>query len=271
MDHFTDQQKKHAIRPGEIVIEIDQEHQDVQSDLVATDIYDPFNPDKMKMIEKKQRAGNRHIHFPPVEMRTQKGAEFNFIRTRRELIRDGEDTRFMMDAALRSIDSIPGERIHLDMEARTGRITDAIFDPENDVLYHKFREIGVKLYGPLRPFISGIYYETTFLDDYSMWNWAWEMRKIMDGNPEHCDGPPEHRGCATSGTRLCRPVQNCHLMPSRAEIVRSGKLKIKLGPMSKIAADDFDQSHQQADPENYKPIDRLRGEVVMTPYLAGVE
>lgn len=271
MEYFSDQQKKHALRPGEICIEIDQEHEDIKRRLTATDVHDPLNPDKMKIVEKVTRCGNRNVMFLPVEMRTSEGAAgYNYIRTRRELIRDGEDSRFMMDPALRSIDAIPGERIHFDPVARTGRITDAIFDPENDSIYQQLKEIGIKIHGVSRPFISGIYHEEKFTSDFAMWNWAWEMRKIMDGNREHCGGPPEHRGCSTTGTRFCRPIQNCHLMPTRIEIIRSGKLKMKLGPMSKEMADDFDANHKENDPEHYRPIDRLRGEVIMTPWLAGV-
>lgn len=269
MEHLTNQQKKHAIRPGEIVIEIDEENTDVKVRMVATDIHDPLNPDKMKIIEDVTVHGNRHIHFPPVDIRSNGGATYNFIRTRRVLMRDGEDTRFMMDPALRSIDMIPGERIHLDIANKVGRITDAIFDPENDAMYQKLKDIGVKIHGASRPFMSGIYVEQKFRDDTAMWNWAYHMRRLMDGNQEHCGGPPQHPGCSATGTRFCRPIQNCDQMPSMVEILKTGKVKIPLPPMTKEMADHFDDTNKEHDPD-YKPMDRIHGEAVLTPFLAGV-
>ena len=269
MEQFTNQQHKHAIRPGEIVIEIDEENTDVKTSLEATDIHDPLNTDKMKVIEDVQTHGNRHYHFPPVDIRSGNGATYNFIRSRKVLVRDGLRTRFMMDEALQEVDYIPGERIHLDLENKVGRITDACFDPENDMLYQRLKKVGIKIHGVMKPWLPGIYHEVKFPNDQAMWNWAYHMRKLMDGNQEHCDGPERHKGCATSGRRLCRPVQNVEQMPTLAEILKTGKVKIPMPPMSKEAADDFDATNKEHDPD-YRPFDRVRGEAVLTPYLAGV-
>lgn len=266
---FTSQQQKHAIRPGEIVIEIDEENTDAKSRLVATDVHDPLNPDKMKIIDEVLTHGNRQVHFPPVDIRSNSGATYNFIRSRKVLIRDGEDTRFAMHSALRSIDYIPGERIHIDFDNKVGRITDSIFDPENDALYQKFKEIGIKIHGINKPFIAGIYFQQEFRDDKAMWNWAYHMRKLMDGNEEHNGGPEQHRGCSTTGTRLCRPVQNVEQMPSMIEILKTGMVKVPMPPMTKEMADDFDATNKEHDPD-YHPMDRIRGEAVLTPFLAGV-
>lgn len=255
-----DVRKAHAVRPGEIVIEIDNEHVDLKIDDVADSI-DPFNPLKMKRIRREVRCGNRHELFAPHE--TRKNGT-NFVRSRIELVREGTRVRHTMDPALDSIESIPGERIHIDLNTKIGRITDGIVDPDNNDEYFKLIHAAKNMQ---RKFIlvPGEYFEVDMSkDDVAFWKWVFAMRQIADGDREHSSGPPAHPGCALKGPRRCRPVQNIDMLPSRIECVRSGKLWIETHGQTKEWED-----HQKMQDPNFKPM-RDNGQVLLTPFLAGL-
>src|SRR5579872_4098531 len=132
MDDFYTQ---HAIRSGEICIEIDNEHLNVYRE-PQRDVHEPWNHAKTKIVIRKEISGNRNQLFPPIE--TRKNGT-NFVRTRRNLARDGRRLRTSYDPALLGIDYIPGERIHIDIEKKIGRITDGCFDPENSDLLDRLQ------------------------------------------------------------------------------------------------------------------------------------
>ena len=256
-------QKQHSVRPGEVVIEIDNEHLHVKEEMVADD-FDPFNPLKATIRRTEVRAGNCHHLFPPVESR-RNGT--NFIRSRRELIRDGEDARFTMDPALRGIDFIPGERIHLDPVKKLGRITDACFDIENNEMYQRLLQVAAKLKGPRMFFVPGEYHEVDLRDPEAYWTWAFWMRRIMDGDKEHGSGPDQHKGCCTKGPRFCRPVQNTHLMPTLDEIANSLHVVLPCPLYANPDKQKAWEERRKKDDPNYIPQDG--SQIVLTPWLAG--
>jgi len=264
---LSQNQKLHAIRPGEIVFEIDNEHLVVRDDVIV-DPADPSNPEKFKTNRREIRAGNSHHHFPPVPDRQVGQRSFNFIRTRQELIREGAPIRFSLDKALQEIDFIPGERIHINLQTKVGRITDAIYDPENESIYMKLLAASQALVNkfPLGP---GQYVEKDLSrDDSAFWTWIFHMRIIADGDVHHNAGPERNRGCATSGPRFCRPVQNIEQLPTREECAKSLKVKLDLMDQGhKNTIKEWDEMRKKEDP-NYKPV---RGsQIVLTPYLAGI-
>jgi len=261
----SDLQKQHEVRPGEIVIEIDNEHLVVKEESLA-DPSEPFNPSKVTIHRTEDRAGNSHQYFQPVGERKN---GINYIRTRQELIRNGRREQRTYDPALDRVDAIPGERIHLDPVRRIGRITDGIFDPENEAIYAQLVSVSQKLrqHFMLMPAVGG-YIEVDLKDDTAYWNWCFWMRKIADGDQHHNAGPAAHRGCATSGPRLCRPVQNVDQLPTLEECSRS--LKVKLGldwRGTKEDVEEFD-TYLKSDPD-YRPV--TGNQVTLTPYLAGME
>lgn len=267
MPRYSETQMRHAMRPGEIVIEIDNEHIDVKARIEATDLSDLMNPDKLRIMNTETTHGNRQQQFPPVDMRTTWGRSVNFIRTRKVFKRDGNDARRGMHDALWNIDFLPGERIHIDFENKKGRITDAIFDPENDEIYQNLRRIAAEVHGSNKPFIPGEDVEKDLSDPYALWGWAYHMRRIMDGDTEHNAGPERHRGCCTDGPRLCRPVQNVDRMPTLQEIIASCKVLVPYTPFQKTEKEkEWIELRKSEDP-NYVRQDGDK--IVLTPWLAG--
>lgn len=266
MTKYSETQMQHAIKPGEIVIEIDNEHVNVVTRAEATDMNDLMNPDKLRLVKSETIHGNRNQQFPPVEMRTTFGREMNCIRSRRVFKRDPNDTRRGMHDALWNIDHIPGERIHIDFEAKKGRITDAIFDPENDELYNALRRIGVEIHGG-KPFIPGEAVERDLSDPFALWAWAYHMARIMMGDIEHNSGYEPWRGCSTSGPRLCRPVQNVDQMPTFQEIIATCKVYVPCTPYQKPETNKEWEERLKSEDPNYvraEPDKRI-----LTPFLAG--
>jgi hypothetical protein len=262
---YNEVRHKHALRSNEVVFEIDNEHYCIKEEEVV-DPAEPFNPMKMKINRREVVAGNCNQVFPPVETRKN---DVNYIRTRQVLMRRGPRERFTLDPALQEIEFIPGERIHVDLERGIGRITDAIFDPENEPLFLKLikasQELRFKFI--LRP---GEYVERQFRNMEEHWNWVFWMRRIADGDSEHNSGPPQHKGCAASGPRLCRPIQNMERLPSLNEILRTGKIFHKIRhPMT---TGDFDALDAQfkGDPD-WKGVDRRTGRFAMTPGMFEVQ
>ena len=266
----TELQKMHTIRSGEIVIEIDNHCLEVTYETVTDDV-DILNPLKAKKKRKEVLSGNRHEHFSPVEYRPKpKGEGCNFIRSR--FMPNRQDTFMYQESnsSLQGIEYIPGERIHINVETRVGRITDGIYDSENSELY--MRLIDASRNRPNRFYlVPGEYYEAELKTEAALWDWIFWMRKICDGDPAHSDGPDRHKGCSLTGSRRCRPVQNIEKLPTMMDILKKGVVRSKLGPMTKDMADEFDNDHKLHGGDYFHPIDRRRGEVVLTPYLMGME
>lgn len=242
---------QHSLRSGEVVIEIDNEHESVYQELVVDD-QSPWDSDLDNIRERRIVAGNRHQHFPPVETRSFGNASYNFIRTRQVLERiGGRRMRFSLNSSLDSIDHIPGERIHIDLETKIGRVTDGVFDRENEAIRLQLKNAAKKREGLKGLFVPAPYVEVDMsTDDHAFWTWVFEMRKICDGDFDHNAGPTRHRGCATEGPRLCRPVQNVDLLPTREECLASGKLRMFLPPMSQRQYDAWNKERTEHDPEN---------------------
>jgi hypothetical protein len=259
----------HTVRSGEIVIEIDNEHIHVVENTVA-DPRDPFDASKYKKVREETIAGNRNQHFPPYDSRKNKT---NTIRSRQVLQRYGERIRFSMDPSLNGIDFIPGERIHVDIEKRIGRITDGCFDPENEELLHKLSRASSKMERSM-PFtlLPSDHIEVELKTDRELWNWIYHMRMICNGDPEHNSGPERNRGCALSGPRLCRPVQNVDLLPSFEECCRSLKVVLPLGFVGNAEdVREFNEEFKKNDPDFSGRLNTRTGEITLTPYLAGIK
>lgn len=266
MDDFY---ARHGIRPGEIVVEIDNEHLNVYEE-EERDPYDPYNPAKVKRTTRKEISGNRNQHFPPVE--TRKNGT-NWIRSRRVLNRDGARLRATYDGALLGIEYIPGERIHLDTDKRIGRITDGCFDPENSELLDKLVRASGKMEKSMKfPLSPSEYVEVQLKSDTELWNWIYHMRMICNGDREHNAGVSRNPGCATEGPRLCRPIQNVDLLPTFEECCKSGKVKLELGFLgtpSDIKA--FHDEFKENDPDYAGRLDTANGVITLTPYLGGLK
>ena len=259
--------KQHSVRPGEIVVEVDEEHIHERTETLI-DPTDPINFEKVKTKTVRIALGNRHFNFPPAPDRGQNKTQ-NFIRSRDVFMRRGPNERFSMDPALRSLDFVMGERIHLDMNQRIGRVTDAIFDEENAEHRRQLCEARSNMKGIRGLLVPSEYFEARLDSDEAFYSWLFHFRKLLDGDSEHNSGDPRHRGCALTGVRLCRPVQNVHLLPTLAEILRSSKVTVPImRPLTKDEADDFDKEHK-AD-EFYRPIDRKRMRYTLTPSMCGL-
>ena len=259
---------QHAVRPGEIVIEIDNEHLHVVEEMQA-DPHDPFNPSKIKQVKKTTLAGNRNQLFQPYDSR-KNGT--NTVRSRRVLKRDGTRMRFSMDPAIADIDYIPGERIHIDIQNRIGRITDGCFDPDNDTLLQQLAQASQKMERSMTfTLMPSEYVEVYLKSDNDLWNWIYHMRMICNGDRDHNAGPPEHPGCATEGPRLCRPVQNVDKLPTFEECAKSLKVVLPMafnGSAADIKA--FTDEFKENDPDFSGRLNTQAGTIVLTPYLAGL-
>ena len=250
--------KLHAVRPGEIVIEIDNEHKSVKKVKVVDD-FDPFNPMKTRTVSKEVIAGNRHELFEPYTSRE------NGTNTIRSRIVFEREEYLTPERARRGIEYAPGERIHVDLVNRIGRITDGLGDPENEDLYLRLIDASKNLPRkfPLQPSEP---IEVDLSNDERFWEWIFAMRKICNGDADHNSGPPQHPGCALEGPRRCRPVQNVDQLPSWDDCIRSLKIKIPFhGTPEYMKA--WDEERKERDPD----YSRAQGNsVVLTPYIAGI-
>ena len=259
---------QHAVRPGEIVIEIDNEHLHVVERMEA-DPHAPFDPTKMRPVREETLAGNRDQHFPPYDSR-KNGT--NVVRTRRVLKRDGTRLRFSMDPALSDIEFIPGERIHVDLVNRIGRITDGCFDPDNKRILEQLARASQKMERSMAfTLMPSEYVEVKLKSDNDLWNWIYHMRMICNGDREHNAGPAEHPGCALEGPRLCRPVQNVEKLPTFEECARSLKVVLPLGFVGNAAdIKAFVDEFKENDPDFTGRLNTQAGTITLTPYLAGL-
>ena len=257
---------KHAVRPGEIVVEIDEEHLDIKSESWM-DPDRPFDCELIKLIEHRVRCGNRNMAFPPCELRPRHNAEPAFaIRSRIEYKRD---RGIRKSAAMYEIDYIPGERIHVDLANKIGRISDACFDPENKELRDRLKEASRNMGGqPNFMWVPSPPFERKFADDSEKWTWIYHMRKIIDGDSEHLDGPAANRGCALSGNRLCRPIQNEHLLPSLLQCLDAMLIPFTLPPMSEKDRKEFLERLATLDQRNR--YNERTHSVFLSRYLYGV-
>lgn len=190
----------HEIRPGEIVIEIDVEHVTEDRKMVA-DPGEPFNPEKWHEEINHVIAGNSRAYFQPIN---------DTLRGRLTLDR-WQAKWYRLDRATYSLpDEHPGQRIHLDPILRIGRITDGIADPANAEMMKKFRHSGMNMEQAF-PFIFLAVQDRTIklATDQSFYTWAFWMRRFVE------------QGCATSGERFCRPLQNLEALPSMDECLQS--------------------------------------------------
>lgn len=178
-------------RLTEIVIEIDDET-----------VYTP--EDRRPLWEKQPpdfvRSGNCAHYFFPIG----KTLRSRFVPDR---VGPGKPP------ALLTIDSIPGQRIHIDIENRIGRITDALGDKKNEILFERIKRAAVntEIFGdigqPVQP------QEVELYSDQLLWTWLYHMRRLLIGHKEG---------------RFCVPVQNVDKLPSLEEIVASGKVEIPI-------------------------------------------
>lgn len=233
----------HQIRPGEIVIEIDNERHEVYQYLIR-DAYEPLNIEKQRIEKRTVVSGNAERYFPPAGRN---------VRGRQYMKRFGPPTYRLADAAL-DIEYVPGERIHVDLENGNGvgRITDGIMDKDNAEL----RKFLTRRSGELPfPFSFGPNpaYEIRFPDDYARWTWLyWMKRTVQDG-------------CANEGPRMCRPIQGIDRLPSIEDCIKSRKVLIHFNgevPVAKILDDD-----RQKNEPNYDVRSSRRH--VLTPELMG--
>lgn len=181
-------------RESEIVIEIDNEqvikHEPIY-DIRTGSVLEERDP---------TRSGNCDYYFYPVE---------KTLRSGFRPLRCGSPP-----PPLVNIDYIPGQRIHVDMAAREGRITDALGDKSNQSLYARVQrawkacEIIGPMGQPIKDEVHGLRNEELF------WTWLYWMRRCLDGNP-----PNES---------YARAIQNVHLLPSLEEIIKTKKVMLPI-------------------------------------------
>ncbi len=235
----------HVINSNEIVIEIDEEVHNIYLDQ-SPDASAPMNPALYKTVKRTVVSGNGHLYFFPVH---------RAIRSRLVFKRFG--TKFDLDKATRVIEGVPGERIHVDIARRVGRITDALFDPENEEILHEAQMVAAEMQMPfhLGPGLDkrGVLpQEVELKTDAALWSWIFWMRKAVDS------------GCAIKGPRQCRPIQNVDFLPTLEECVRSCKVPVIFneddGRVQEALA-----KRQKSDP------DYREGEAVLTPSMFGMK
>jgi hypothetical protein len=203
-------------RDNEIVLEVDDE----------TTIFPPPTYDGMgQVVEERDPviSGNCRIYFYPIE---------ESLRSGFKPMRAGGGC----PAALNQIDYIPGQRIHINIAAREGRITDALGDKKNEALLARLRRVWnqMELIGtfgqPIADAVHGLRNEDR------LYTWLYWMRRLVDETTDH--------------NRRVRVVQNGHLLPSLVDIVASGKVLLPI----------------------YEPIVKnvIKG-AYLTPALAGTE
>lgn len=111
---------------------------------------------------------------------------------------------------------IPGQRIHLDVKAKVGRITDALADKANADLYEQFQKKSLQ---------TGMTDVGTFpteehanLTAEQVQTWLYWMRRIVDHKTKHPDG---HESDKTLIGPYGRLIQGT--LPELEEIVATGK------------------------------------------------
>jgi len=219
---------------NEIVIEIDEER---HNRTFQQNIPGPDGKRVIKQIDTV--AGNDNQYFFPIERP---------VRSRWIPQRFGR--KYTLDGPVQEVDCIPGERIHVDLENRIGRVTDALGDPENENLYQKMSVIAMELQLPVfleKPSDDVVVH---FRTDSEYWTWVFWMRRIVD------------EGCAESGPRRCRPVQNVHLLPTAEDCAKSRKVKLPIYDAG--LRDMFERLRRQDNPE-FDPRDTG----MLTPDLVG--
>jgi hypothetical protein len=225
-----DQAEHPGPKMGEIVIEIDQEAVHEKRH------YRQHGYDLAKWLTEtvQTRIGNGGVRFEPTD---------DLLRSRilaqREMYLAEEPYKALTTIAA---DGIPGQCIHVDIDKRIGRITDASGWPdfadkrERLVLAARSFASGAFLYGP--PIPQKTYPLKT---DPQLWAWLFWMRRIVD------------QGCATSGTRLCRPIQYVDRLPTLDVIIASRKAKLPYGArmLQHLAAEWKKRAEVSGQPAKY--------------------
>ncbi len=234
------------VRSGEIVIEIDEER--IEDKVYQTPIIDEFGRAEVKESTKELRCGNDNVFFDPIQ---------RAIRSRIEFIRFG--VKFRLQPAVDGLVMLPGERIHIDIEKRVGRITDALFSTEYESVLDRAREAGLEMQ-PFPFFLAqGLGGEGTkpltkeFHDDYAMWDWIFGMRRIVN------------QGCDTKGNRQCRPIQNVDFLPTLEDCIRSKKLRIRFNEDTGLVLQEKMAKKMESDTD-YDP-----GMPTLTPAMYGLK
>ena len=245
----------HEVRTGEIVIEIDEEQESRYSRPEEKAL---LQDGERKMVDTVVRSGNRHASFFPVEA---------VLRSRIEIFRETIDY-IDKDAMRVSKDPIPGARIHIDLDEKKGRITDALLDPENREL-RRFLELEAER----RPMPIRLCYcpdvETDLSNPFTLWNWIYWTRRIVDGDKEHWnrdESRPWGKACGLKGPRYCRPVQNLDRLPTIEQCIKTGYVNLRINDQQPGLVQKIIEDSRQATNEDYRKHPRVG---VMTPFLAG--
>ena len=234
----------HEVRRGEIVIEIDQEKTETKT-FVKPDPFDPMNAAKFEKEERKILSGNGGVLFFPEE---------RILRSRLDLARFGPQRKYPLDSATDDLPVLPGERIHIDMNSRVGRITDGLGAPENADIYRKAISCAKSMEELPFVLILGEEKEINLRDDFAYYTWLFWMRRIVDN------------GCSTTGNRWCRPVQDVDLLPSLADIVKSNRVRVHYNEEDTRVRESLEIRREKYEPgykENPQPG-------VMSPALMGM-
>lgn len=190
--------------PGEIVIEIDLE----QHSRYTYREENPFTHERKEHTEMVM-CGNGHLMFRPVERQ---------IRSR--LVPGRMSGAELQKSVRTGVHYIPGERIHVDIEKRIGRITDPLADEDNRELYQSLVSVSSRSENPWPVSQPTNDQVVELKSDTALWTWLFHMRQIVDR------GCTDNRPREMEGEWFCRPVQNVTLLPSMDEINKSGKARI---------------------------------------------
>lgn len=241
-------------RPGEIVVEVDIERH------VRYHYTHNFEVPVRKST-KMARSGNGFLDFRP----------FGQVRSRM-LFNRSPGTKYADHVS--SVDFIPGQYIHIDVDNRLGRISDPLGYPANKDLYEAIKAAGREGNANPRDFpdFSGDPHsgsqEYQLATDEDLWTWLFWLRRVCDV------GCSDLRPIDKEGEWTCRPIQNVHELPSLYEILATRKAVIVNNPEVTSDLKNWTHDVRKGDEKRGRPgepnYDPDRDRDHLTPEFFGV-
>lgn len=245
----------HEVRMGEIVVEIDQE-EGFTKWFGEIKLSDDNNLIRRNVDPRRIITGNGEKLFFPVQR-----PHWPMLRSRMEWFRFGK--KYRLDDAVTDLPALPGERIHIDLEKRIGRITDGMGDPANATLLSRATRAARQMEEGAFNYILRDEEQVNLSTDAAFYTWLFWMRKIVD------------EGCADESTRkrlrddetgpnyafMCRPVQDVERLPTLKEIVATKKVRMTYNDQDPRTQEALDKQRKRDEP------DYIPG--VLTPALMG--
>lgn len=242
MDYEHEHEREHEVRMGEIVIEIDNE-EGFTKWFGEIKIRDDNNLLRRKVDPRRIICGNAEKLFLPVQR-----PYWELLRSRIEWFRVG---RVRLDQNVTDLPAIPGERIHIDLEKRIGRVTDGMGDAANRGLLVRATRAARSMEDGAFNYILRDAEEVKLSSDTAFYTWLFWMRRIID---EGCADDEKRKALRADEkgpaySFMCRPIQDVERMPLLKDIVATKKVKISYNDQDVRTQEALDKQRKREEPD----------------------